>query len=210
MTRIDKHVGLLLAAGTRLVTGAVGRWVDCEPSTRQRIYYANHSSHLDILLLWASLPREVRRLTRPAAARDYWSATPLRRYLALRVFNAILIDRPGHGAGPRAALQSVEDTVAALGTDHSLIIFPEGTRGEGYEMSPFRSGIYHLAKRLSGVDLVPVFLENLNRILPKGELFPVPLLSSINFGRPIVLKAGEAKADFISRAQRAVAELREI
>ena len=209
MRPIDRHVGLLLAAGTRLVAGSVGRWVDCEPSTRQRIYYANHSSHLDILLLWASLPREVRRRTRPAAARDYWDATPLRRYLALRVFNAILIDRPGHGAGPRAALQSIEDTVTGMGKDHSLIIFPEGTRGEGYEMAPFRGGIFHLARRLPGVELVPVFLENLNRILPKGELFPIPLLSSISFGRPIMLEAGEAKANFLARARRAVEVLQE-
>lgn len=209
MRLVDHFVGMLLAAGTRLVAGSVGRWVDCEPSTRQRIYYANHSSHLDILLLWASLPREVRRLTRPAAARDYWAVSPVRRYLALRVFNAILIDRPGHGAGSRAALQSIEDTVAALGHDHSLIIFPEGTRGDGYAMAPFRSGLYHLAKRLHDVELVPVFLENLNRILPKGELFPVPLLSSISFGRPIVVEPGESKADFLARAQQAVINLQE-
>jgi 1-acyl-sn-glycerol-3-phosphate acyltransferase len=210
MSFIDQQVGRLLAAGTRLVAGASARWVNCEPSARQRIYYANHSSHLDILLLWASLPGEVRRLTRPAAARDYWDTTPARRYLALRVFNAILIDRPQHGAGPRAALQSIEDTVAALGSTHSLIIFPEGTRGEGYAMAPFRGGIYHLAKRLPGVELVPVFLENLNRILPKGELVPVPLLSSISFGPPLVLAPDEKKADFLARAQQAVRELQEI
>lgn len=209
MNTVARHVGLLLAAGTRLVAGAIGRWVDCEPSTRQRIYFANHSSHLDIALLWASLPRDVRSLTRPAAARDYWDATPFRRYLALRVLNAIMIDRPGHGAGPRAALKSIQDTVAAMGEEHSLIIFPEGTRGEGHEMASFRSGLYHLAKRLPGVEMVPVYLENLNRILPKGELFPVPLLSSISFGRPIVLGTDEKKADFLLRAQQAIIELQE-
>lgn len=210
MNAIDRHVGLLLAAGTRLVAGAAGRWVDCEPSARQRIYYANHSSHLDILLLWASLPRAVRRLTRPAAARDYWDASPTRRYLARRVFHAILIDRPSRGAGPRAALQSIEDTLAGMGNTHSLIIFPEGTRGDGYEMAPFRSGIYYLARRLPGIELVPVYLENLNRILPKGELFPVPLLSSISFGRPLVLGAGEKKTEFLARARQAVADLKEV
>jgi len=206
---IDGLISLLLVGFTRLATGAIGCWVNCEPSTRQRIYYANHSSHLDILLLWASLPRDVRNLTRPAAARDYWDASPSRRYLASRVFNAIMIDRPGHGAGPRAALKSIENTIGGLGETHSLIIFPEGTRGDGYTMGPFRSGIYHLAKRIPGVELVPVYLENLNRILPKGTLVPVPLLSSISFGPPLTLGAGEKKADFLARARGAVLELQE-
>ena len=209
MTSMAKFIGWLMVAGARLVTGARGQWVNCEPSTRQRIYYANHSSHLDILLLWSSLPREVRRLTRPAAARDYWDTTPLRRYLALSVLNAILIDRPGHGAGPRAALESVEAAVDGMGHDHSLIIFPEGTRGEGYEMASFQGGIYHLAKRIPGVELVPVFMENLNRILPKGEAVPIPLVSSISFGCPIVLGEEEKKPAFLDRARQAIITLQE-
>jgi 1-acyl-sn-glycerol-3-phosphate acyltransferase len=155
------------------------------------------------------LPRAIRRLTRPAAARDYWDTTPLRRYLALTVLNAIFIERPGHGGGPRAAFESIEAAAEGMGTTHSLIIFPEGTRGEGDEIGPFMSGIYHLAKRMPGVELVPVFMENLNRILPKGEMFPIPMVSSISFGAPLVLGAGEKKPVFLDRARQAVIALRE-
>jgi len=207
MTRKDEFLDILLAWTGRAVSGTVGRWVNCEPSTRQRIYFANHSSHLDILVLWASLPPDVRRLTRPAAAKDYWDKTPFRRYLALKVFNAILIERREHGGSLRSALRSVENTVAGLGDRHSLIIFPEGTRREGHEVGPFKTGIFHLAKRIPGIELVPVYMENLNRILPKGEFFPVPLLSSISFGPPLTLGDSESKHDFVKRARDAVIAL---
>ena len=210
MTFIDEMVGMLLSGAARTVSGTSGRWVNCVPSTRQRIYFANHSSHFDIVILWSSLPRTVRRLTRPAAARDYWDKTRFRRYLAHRVFNVIMIDRPGHGASRRAALESIEHTVAELGATYSLIIFPAGTRGSGDAIAPFKSGIYHLAKRLPEIELVPVYLENLNRVLPKGEVLTVPLLSSISFGPPLKLEKGEPKHDFLTRARAAVLRLSEV
>jgi len=210
MMSVDEMVGALLSGVARTVSGTSGRWVDCEPSTRQRIYFANHSSHFDIVILWSSLPPAVRRLTRPAAARDYWEKTPFRRYLAHRVFNVIMVDRPEHGASRRAALHSIEHTVVELGSTYSLIIFPEGTRGSGEEIAPFRGGVYHLAKRMPEVELVPVYLENLNRILPKGEVLAVPLLSSISFGAPLRLQADELKRDFLSRAREAVCRLAEV
>ena len=207
MSHLEKYLGHLLAWTGRVASGTVSQWVDCTPSTQQRIYYGNHSSHLDILVLWASLPSEIRGITRPAAAKDYWDATAFRRYLALKVFKAIMIERPDHGGSARSALTSIENTVAGLADKYSLIIFPEGTRGEGYEIAPFKSGIYHLAKRIPGVELVPVFMENLSRILPKGALVPVPLLSSISFGKPISLQDGEPKQEFLDRALEAMKAL---
>src|ERR1043165_9311470 len=82
----------LLAVTAKLLSGATLRWVECQPDTCQRVYFANHTSHLDALVLWASLPRNIRMLTRPVAARDYWEADPIRRYIASS-FNALLIDR---------------------------------------------------------------------------------------------------------------------
>jgi len=207
--RLDEHVGLLLAWGARFISGTCGRWVDCDPSPRQRVYFANHSSHFDILVLWSSLPRDVRRLTRPLAARDYWENSPFRRYLVQRVFNAIMIDRQGHGGGMRSAYQSMEATLKGMGDQYSIIIFPEGTRGDGEHIGPFKGGLYHIARDKPGVELVPVYLENLNRILPKGGLFPIPMVSSISFGRPLVLQEGEKKQDFLDRARQAVLTLQE-
>lgn len=191
----------------RAVAGVTTRWVDCEPLVRQRIYFANHSSHLDILILWSSLPAEVRRVTRSVAAGEYWLTSRARRYLVNDLFNAIIVRRPAHGGHLRDAVKAIDDTLAGMGDTYSLIIFPEGTRGDGYKMAPFKGGLYSLAKRKPGIELVPVFMENLNRILPKGELLPVPLISSISFGAPLTLGDGEHKKDFLQRAMQAITDL---
>lgn len=179
------------------------------PDIRQRIYIANHSSHLDFIVLWANLPPNVRALTRPVAAADYWSSG-IRAYFARNIFNAVLIRRTTAVHRRDAVLDLVEDAVAlmvdALGDDHSLILFPEGTRGEG-EVGRFRSGLYHLCAARPDVEVMPVYMENLNRILPKGAVVPVPLLSRIIFGVPIHLELGEAKPHFLSRARQAVVDL---
>lgn len=196
-------VAELLLGVTRLLCGPQARWVGCQPSTRQRIYFANHSSHLDSLVLWASLPPEVRRRTRPVAAGDYWGGGGLRSYVARRVFNSILVDRTG--ADPRAV---VDHIATSMGTEWSILIYPEGTRGTGEEIQPFKSGLFHLARQVPGAELVPVYLENLNRILPKGEVLPVPLFTSASFGAPMHLEEGETKEHFLERARGAVLKLR--
>src|SRR5713101_2874788 len=167
----------------RGITGVQVRWLNCEPSDRQCIYFANHTSHLDAAVLWAALPAEVRSLVRPVAAKDYWERNALRVYLSSRVFRAVLITRRMAESRPsRLAAQAVIDRIVdAMGDRYSLIVIPEGTRGTGDEVAAFKSGLYHLALRKPGVDLVPSYMENLNRILPKGEVLPVPLLSSLTF-----------------------------
>jgi len=206
----------LIVAIARLLSGAQARWVGCESSFRQRIYFANHTSHLDFVVLWSALPPALRRLTRPVAGRDYWEPNALRRYLAARVFQAVLVDRQGSGSGAatdrvakvEAARRTVETTAQALGTRHSLIVFPEGTRGSGAEPGPFKSGLYHLVQLRPDVELIPAYLENLNRILPKGEVLPVPMMASVTFGAPLRLEPGEACAAFLGRARAALLELR--
>jgi 1-acyl-sn-glycerol-3-phosphate acyltransferase len=209
-------VASLLAAIGRGISGVQVQWAGCEPDERQRIYFANHSSHLDFVVLWSALPSEIRARTRPIAAKDYWEQTPLRRYLANNVFHAVFLER-----GPAAKTKSpdeshfvgrhlIDEMVDALGTEHSLILFPEGTRGTGEKLGPFRSGLYHLALRRPDVELVPAYLENLNRILPKGEFLPVPMLSLLTFGKPMQVEAEEHKDAFLERARDAVDSLRRI
>ncbi len=193
----------LLAGVARLVSGVSPRWLGCEPDARQRIYFANHTSNLDALVLWASLPSEQRAKTRPVAARDYWVKGPVRRYLAKNIFRAVLIERKK----PTAHDNPLADMLAALDEKNSLIIFPEGGRQAGEELAPFKGGLFHLAKDRPEVELVPVLIENLNRILPKGEVLPVPLLGSITFGTPIKLEPGETRAAFLQKAQAAVVSL---
>jgi 1-acyl-sn-glycerol-3-phosphate acyltransferase len=199
-----------LAVVARLISGVRVRWVDCEPAAIQRVYFANHSSHLDAVVLWASLPPAIRAQTSPVAGRDYWGKTRLRRYLAYRVFRALLINRQPQGAerSREAAEAVLEELVRALDEGRSLIVFPEGTRGQGDELAPFKSGIYHLARRRPDVQLVPAYLENLNRILPKGEVVPVPVLSSATFGPPLHIAPDEDKAAFLGRLRQAVLGLK--
>lgn len=193
----------LVAGLARLVSGANAHWTGCEPDVRQRVYFANHTSNLDALVIWASLPPPVRALTRPVAARDYWTGGWLRPYLANKVFNAVLIERKK----PTARDNPLTDMLNALGDRHSLIIFPEGGRQPGLEMASFKGGLFHLAKDRPNIEFVPVLIENLNRILPKGEFLPVPLLGNVTFGPPIKLAAGEQKTAFLERARNAVKAL---
>jgi 1-acyl-sn-glycerol-3-phosphate acyltransferase len=196
-------IAALLAGASRLISGASVRWVDCQPTSRQRLYFANHTSHLDFVLIWSALPPAARVVTRPVAAREYWERGRMRKYFASRIFNAVLIDRK---VSPHD--NPVDRIINAMGDRHSVILFPEGTRGSGAEIDSFKSGLYHICVRKTGLELVPVYLENLNRILPKGEFLPVPLLSSVTFGPPMGLQPGESKAAFLERARAAVWNLR--
>jgi 1-acyl-sn-glycerol-3-phosphate acyltransferase len=201
----------LVAGGARFITGVQVTWLDGLPGPGQAIYFANHTSHLDFVVLWSSLPREARARTRPAAAADYWSRG-LRRKLAVDVFNAILVSRHEHNGEPgtveTAARETIEHIAREMSDRYSLIIFPEGTRGTGEAIAPFKSGLYYLCLQKPGVALVPAYIENLNRILPKGEFLPVPFISRIRFGKPMFLDPAESKREFLERARDAVCRLR--
>ncbi|MDB5296133.1 MAG: 1-acyl-sn-glycerol-3-phosphate acyltransferase [Phycisphaerales bacterium] len=202
----------MVAGLIRLLTGAQARWKGTDPvrpdgSVPQRIFFANHTSNLDAPVVWASLPTEVRRVTRPVAARDYWDAGPVRRRLANDVFRALLIERKKvtKSNNPLTAMADALDAGA------SLILFPEGGRSAAdaaAEPGEFKAGLWHLARRRPDVELVPVFLENLNRILPKGDFLLVPLLAAVTFGEPLRVADGEDKHAFLGRARDAVANLR--
>jgi len=200
-------IAAALAAGSRLICGASVRW-HCDPSeTKQRIYFGNHSSHLDFVMIWSALPPRLRRSARPVAGRDYWERGAVRRYLAGRVFRAVLIERgkTGDKSGAQAA---IEQMAREMGDLYSLIVFPEGTRSSNGLVGPFKSGLYHLSQLRPDVELVPVYLENLNRILPKGESLPVPMMSRVTFGPAFDANGGD-KAEFLLKAREALMQLRD-
>lgn len=202
-------IASVLARLARLIAGASVRWTALPSGARQRVYFGNHSSHLDFILIWASLPKGERERTRPVAGKDYWNRGRIRRYLASRVFGAILIDRPPAGAGLEAARDSIEQIVEGMGSDKCIIVFPEGTRSPDGALLPFKSGLYHLCRLKPELELIPVYLDNMSRILPKGELFPVPLLGRVIFGAPMWINNGEDKAAFLTRARDALLALRD-
>ena len=195
----------LLVGLAKFFSGASARWVDCQPDTSQRVYFANHTSHLDAIIVWSALPRNVRSVTRPVAAKDYWDKGWLRRHLA-KVFQALLIDR----REIKVHQSPVDVMLREIGDTYSLIVFPEGGRNTETEIQDFKSGLYYLSKKRPDLELVPVYIENLNRVLPRGEFLPVPLLSCIKFGAPMWLEQGEPKAEFLERARDAVRGLKDV
>ncbi|MEX0820257.1 MAG: lysophospholipid acyltransferase family protein [Pirellulaceae bacterium] len=195
----------ILSILAKLLAGSSVRWVDCQPETCQRVYFANHTSHLDALVLWSSLPRNIRVLTRAVAAKDYWDKSAFRRYIAGSV-NALLIDRENI----KVHRSPVELMIQAIGDTHSLIVFPEGGRNATDDMGDFKSGLYYLSKKRPDLELVPVYIDNLNRVLPRGEFLPVPLLSCITIGPPMWLESGESKTEFLKRAREAVKRLKDV
>jgi len=197
--------GKLIIGAAGLLTGVRAIWSGTTPKAEQTLYFANHTSHGDFVLLWATLPPDLRALTRPVAGQDYWMASKVRQFIGADVFNALMIRRDGSGQGDNP----VEQMKDALEAGDSLIMFPEGTRNTGDEiLLPLKSGLFHLARACPNVRLVPVWIENLKRVLPKGTLVPIPLACTVRFGTPIVLAEGEDKNTFIARARTAMLDLR--
>ncbi|RZL91061.1 MAG: 1-acyl-sn-glycerol-3-phosphate acyltransferase [Variovorax sp.] len=257
---LAKFTGWALLVVVRLLTGAQARWWGCPPKAEQRIYFANHQSHLDLVMIWAALPMELRSITRPIAARDYWANTPFKRWITTEVFNAIYVERGGSApvpaeptpAPPPAASERIEPSfdevqppvepaaeaelllqpapeavatvvpgsaealaplqplIEALQSGDSIIIFPEGTRGHTGEPQKFKSGLYTLAQMFPEVVLVPAWIDNVQRVMPKGEVVPVPILCSVTFGEPVRLEEGEERRPFLDRAREAVVALRHV
>jgi len=192
----------LLLAFVRLVAGAYPVWHCATPSATQKLYFSNHTSHIDTLAILAALPRNLRNAVRPVAARDYWDSGPLKRHIAQKLLNVVLIDRRRETEGD--PLDPVRD---ALAQGQSIILFPEGTRGADTLPQAFRSGLFHLASEFPQVELAPVYLENLQRIMPKGAIVPVPLICKLHFGASEAPREGEDKASFLARMRDAVIAL---
>ena len=192
----------------RALTGVRPIWLVGAPQATPTVYFANHRSHGDFVLLWASLPRDLRSLTRPVAAADYWLASPTRRFIGCEVFRAVLVDRTG--AADRS--DPIAQMAAALDAGDSLILFPEGTRNETDEaLLPFKSGLFHLSRRCPQARLVPVWINNVHRVLPKGAIVPLPLACSVTFGAALEAQhasESEAKQTFLAEARAALLALR--
>ena len=185
-----------IATGVRVV-GEVEGWTG-----KSCVFFANHGSNLDALVIWAALPREIRESTSPVAARDYWTKNAIRRWISGKIFHAVLLNRKGRPDNRSHPLQGVFDTLEG---GRSIIIFPEGTRSPDGTLNVFKSGIFHIREKFPECTMIPVSLQNLNRILPKGPSMPLPLIGRITVHPPLADMADESRVDFLARARAAVA-----
>jgi 1-acyl-sn-glycerol-3-phosphate acyltransferase len=202
---IARFAAAAITLFARFVTAVRAEWTGHPPDGRPRIYFANHASHGDFVLVWAVLPAPVRSRTRPVAGAEYWGKDPIRRFIGERVFNAVLVqrDRDNRTHDP------IQQVAAAVAEGSSLILFPEGTRNlTDVPLLPFKSGLYRLGLAQPGVEMVPVWIANLNRVMPKGEMIPVPIVCTVSFGLPMRLREGEEKSAFLERARAALLSLR--
>jgi 1-acyl-sn-glycerol-3-phosphate acyltransferase len=191
-----------LISALRAIIGVTARWESPPDLSRQRIYYANHTSHMDTLAILAALPPSARDNVKPVAAADYWGKTPFLSYLSQKGLNAVLIERkPAPGQN---VLQPIMDVLAS---GKSIIFFPEGTRSTEALPGQFKSGLFRMAQGFPDVDLVPVYLENLHRAMPKGKHIPLPILCTIRIGDPIGRVEAEEVGDFLVRARDAIVRL---
>jgi len=201
---LQRASGATLAGLSRAVTGVRPIWAGVAPSGRQRIYFANHASHGDFILVSTCLRPAERSRTAAVAGSDYWNAGPARRFIAGRLLRTVLVERNW----VERTADPLQVMLAALDAGESLIFFPEGTRNMTEEpLLRFRSGLYNLAFARPDVELVPCWIENMSRVLPKGAVLPVPLLCRVVFGAPVALGEGEDRKVFLDRARQALLSL---
>jgi len=201
---IERFTASIICAFAKAVTGMRAIWRGSEPVARQRIYFANHTSHGDFVLIWAALPFALRQQTRPVARADYWQRGALRRFVANRVFRGVLISP---SAGRHHLFNPLEQMNTALAQGDSLIVFPEGTRNLENTLQAFKSGLYYLARAHPEVEFIPVWIENLGRVMPKGALIPIPLLCTLCFGPALEILPDESKTAFLVRARASMLAL---
>lgn len=208
---IRKIVFFIFFLICRVFTGVRPKYLSQLSSQKNYIYYANHSSHLDGIIILACFPHQERERIYFVVAADYWKKTFLRRYCANSIFNTILINRHPKilskvaMENTRQTLDSMEDMHKVLDDGNSLIIFPEGTRGYGQSIADFKSGIWHLSRKHPEISLVPVYLDNLHRVLPKGSFLAVPMMCKAIIGKPVLATtSAETKQEFLSRLKQSL------
>lgn len=148
---------------------------------KQFILIANHNSHMDTMAIMSAIPHRFIHKVHPVAARDFFGKNLFQKILMRYLVNATLIrrDRDNKERDP------INDMDKMLKKKRSLILFPEGSRGVAGKMSNFKKGLGYLVQKNPKISVIPVYLENIYKTLPKGKRLILPYNCSIKFGEPI-------------------------
>jgi long-chain acyl-CoA synthetase len=178
------------------------------------VFAANHQSHMDVPVILSALPGRLRARVAPAMAKEFfkahffpgdhtwreWFTNSLNYYLAAFYFNAFPL--PQREAGARQTLKYIGEL---LGGGWSILIFPEGMRSATGDIKPFRGGIGMIGARLE-VPIVPVRIDDVDRLMPVGSTFIRPGRVRVAFGAPMHVR-GEDYSVLAVEVEQAVRSL---
>jgi len=169
------------------------------------IVVANHNSHMDAFVLMSLFPLKRLAQLRPVAAADYFLKNPLLAWFTLEIVNMIPIERPGGGRKLKRDIDPLQECTEALERGEILVVFPEGTRGDTEALGKFKGGVARLKEQFPDAPVVPVYLQGLGRVLPKGESAFVPRIVDVFVGAPVSWTG--RRADFTAAMEQAVKDL---
>lgn len=183
---------VLMRTFLRVIVGVHFRNRDMIRKQEQFIIVANHNSHLDTMCALSAIPWKMLRKTHPIAAGDYFGQSPVKAFFTRFFVNAILIprSRPKEGeVGP----DPIQLMIDQIDKGHSLILFPEGSRGEPEKFQKFKRGIGILLEQRPHVMVIPAFMKGLGKALGKGQTILIPTNSVVIFGEPTRCKAKDVE-----------------
>ena len=172
----------------------------------QFIIVANHNSHLDTMALLASLPSKIIHKVKPVAAADYFGKTKTKERLTKYFVNALLISRKRSTESPNE--DPINMMIEAIDDGFSLIIFPEGTRGEPEIQQPLKPGTAYVLKKRPYVKYVPVYMTGIGNAMPKDDALIVPFESTLKYGTPTLIESTETR-DILKQIETDLMSLKE-
>lgn len=169
---------------------------------KQFILIANHNSHMDTMAIMSAMPSRYIHKVHPIAARDFFGGSLFKKILMRYLVNATLIkrDREDPENDPIDSMDKM------LKKSRSLILFPEGSRGISGVMAKFKKGLGYLIQRNPEINVIPVYLDNVYKTLPRGKNLILPYNCSIKFGDPIQFKSMEMD-DILLSSEKAMQKL---
>lgn len=171
----------------------------------QFIIVANHNSHLDTLSLMASVPGKIIHKIKPVAAKDHFGKTKFQEKLSNYFINSLLIQRKRDKENPEN--DPINSMIKALDNGFSLILFPEGTRGEPEQEQRLKPGIGFVLTKRPDIKYVPVYMTGMGKAMPKGDNLIVPFNSTLTYGRPTKIVSRKV-ADIIKQIDDDFKELK--